>query len=76
MPQVFKVYTGDATFYFQMGKLYREPYLKRVFKKKIRQCRSCATDFELFPGLVLEDGKGNLWKPELQVHLIPVNPED
>ncbi len=76
MKQVFKVHTGDTTFYFQMDKLYREPYLKKVFKKKIRQCATCTTDFELFPGLVLEDGKGKLWKPELQVHLVPFEPEE
>jgi len=72
MAQVYKVRTGDTTFYFQMGKLYRESYLRRIFKKKIQQCVTCGNDIELFPGLVLEDGAGKRWKPELQVHLVPM----
>ena len=74
--QVFQVYVGDTTLYFMQGKLYQESRLRRIFRKKIRQCHRCAFDIELFPGLVLQDGEGNLWKPELQVHLVPVKPEE
>lgn len=66
----YVVHTGDTTFYFECGRLYRESYLKQVFKKRIKHV-------ELFPGLVLRDGSGNLVKPELQVVLVPApEPEE
>jgi hypothetical protein len=66
----YVVHTGDTTYYFEHGRLYRQSYLNRVFKKKI-------APVELFPGLVLRDGQGNLWKPELQVTLVPAEePEE
>lgn len=76
MSQTFKVRVGDTTYYFAANKLYQDSYLRQVFKKKIQQCHSCANPIELFPGLVLEDEKGKLWKPELQVHLVPFEPEE
>lgn len=65
----YVVHTGDTTYYFEFGRLYRLSYLKRVFKKKVAHV-------ELFPGLVLRDGSGNLFKPELQVQLVPIKPEE
>jgi hypothetical protein len=65
----YLVHTGDTTYYFEHGRLYSQSYLNQVFKKRINHV-------ELFPGLVLRDGAGNLFKPELQVVLVPVEPEE
>jgi hypothetical protein len=72
----YKVHTGDAFHYFGFGHVYKAGYLKTVFKKAIQQCSRCTHPFEVFPGLVLEDSNGVLWKPRLQVELVPVTQEE
>lgn len=66
----YLVHCGDATFYFQFGRLYSLSYLKQVFKRTVN--RRLFDDIDLFPGLILRDGSGKLWKPEVQVKLVPV----
>ena len=66
----YVVHTGDTTYYFEHGRRYKKTYIRQVFKKKV-------APIELFPGLVLQDEEGNLFKPELQVVLVPVvEPEE
>ena len=68
----YVVHCGDAHLYFAFGHLYRLTQLEEVFKRKVQPLQE-----EFFPGLVLKDAKGNLWRPELQVHFVPVlEPEE
>lgn len=68
--QQYVVHTGDTSYYFEHGREYKASYLKQVFRKRTEQ-------IELFPGLILEDEDGNLFKPLLQVTLVPVpKPEE
>lgn len=71
----YVVHTGDATRYFKFGKRYRLSYLRGVLNDRITACVSCTHPIELFPGLVLEAPDGQLLKPEIQVRLVPVEPE-
>jgi hypothetical protein len=71
----FTVHTGDATLYFEHGRTYQQPYVRQVFRERIKQCPRCSHPYELFPGLVLQDETGSLWKVKLQATLIPVKPE-
>ena len=64
---VFQVHCGDAHHYFGYGRLYRQSHMRRIFTERVERIR-----VEFFPGLVLKDGQGNLWKPELHVELVPV----
>ena len=70
----YVVHCGDSTFYFQYGRMYRLSYLKQVFEKMIN--RRLFDDIDLFPGLILRDGKGRLWKPEVQVKLVKLVPAE
>ena len=66
----FVVHCGDSQFYFQFNRMYQLSYLKKVFRRRIAHV-------ELFPGVVFRDDAGQLWKPEVQVNLIPVEePEE
>lgn len=68
----FVVHCGDASLHFAYGKLYRQTYLNKVFKKTLDPFVG-----KFFPGLVFRDGAGNLVKPELRVVLVPVTkPEE
>lgn len=70
-----KVYVGDADYYFRAGSEYNLSYLRQVFRNRIKKCEVCKEPFEIFPGLVLEDSNGRLWKPKLEVQLVPAKPE-
>jgi hypothetical protein len=72
----FTVYTGDATLHFEYGRSYKQSYLKHVFRERIKQCPACSHPYELFPGLVLKDEKGDLWKVKLKAVFMPVKPEE
>jgi hypothetical protein len=61
--QSYIVHRGDATFYFEFGRLYLLSYLKQIFRKKIQHCSACEHPIELFPGLILRDGEVKLWRP-------------
>jgi hypothetical protein len=66
-----RVHVGDAHLYFKEGSEYTLSYLRQVFRKRIRQCENCKEPFELFPGLMLEDGNGKLWEIKLEAHIVP-----
>jgi len=69
MPRTSKRYlveVGDDHFFFPYGKEITETQLRRAFEKWIEPLQS-----ELFPGLKLRDGNGQLLKPKLRVELIP-----
>ena len=67
----YTVHTGDTSYYFAHGRSYVWSYLKRVFRKRISPIDNP------YPGLVLRDDEGTLWKPELQVVLVPApEPEE
>ena len=70
------VHQGDAHLYFSEGTEYTLSYLRQVFRKRIKQCESCKEPFELFPGLILEDGNGRQWILKLEVQLVPNKPEE
>ena len=74
--QSYIVHTGDATLYFECGRVYRAQYMRDIFRRKVQQCARCTHPTELFPGLVLRDGAGDLWTPKLRVILVPVKPEE
>ena len=61
---------GDASFYFEEGRLYNERYLKEVFKRRLLE-RLANNDPDIFPGVRFRDGAGNLVKPQVQVVLVP-----
>lgn len=54
---------------FTFGSMWRLSHLMNRLNELLAR-----VDF--VPGLVLRDGKDVLWKPELQVHLVPVEPEE
>ena len=66
----YVIHCGDAEFRFSFGKLYRWSYLKQVFEERLKPF---ADNF--LPGLVLKDGAGQLWKPEVMVEMVPVTEE-
>lgn len=70
------VHQGDAHLYFEEGDEYTLSYLRQVFRKRIKKCESCKEPFELFPGLILEDKDGRLWKLKLEAQLVPYKPEE
>lgn len=70
------VHQGDAHLYFEEENEYALSYLRQVFRKRIKKCEACKEPFELFPGLVLQDSNGKLWKPKLEVQLVPAQPEE
>ena len=70
------IYQGDAHLYFEEGDEYALSYLRQVFRKRIKKCEACKEPFELFPNLVLQDSNGKLWKPKLEVQLVPAKPEE
>lgn len=69
--KTYLIHCGDCEFYFKFGALYKWSYLRRVFQKRINQY---AENF--FPGLVLRDGQGKLWKPTIAVVLEPAGETD
>ena len=70
------VYRGDAHLYFEEGSEYALSYLRQVFRNRIKKCEGCKEPFELFPGLILKDSDGRLWRPKLEVQLVPHKPEE
>lgn len=70
------VYRGDAHLYFEEGDEYALSYLRQVFRKRIKKCEACKEPFEVFPGLLLQDRDGRLWKAKLEVQLVPYKPEE
>jgi hypothetical protein len=71
----YVVHCGDSQYYFQFGRMYRLSYLEKVFQKEL--AKRLFDDPTLFPGLVLRDGSGQLWKPDVRVTLVPVEkPEE
>ena len=72
----FQVYCGDATLYFEAGRIYRWDRLKKIYRERIKQCPSCAHPYELFPGALFADGAGKIWKVQLQAIMVPAEPEE
>jgi len=70
------VHSGDAHLYFSENDEYALSYLRQVFRKRIKKCEACKEPFEVFPHLVLKDREGRLWKPKLEIQLVPYNPEE
>jgi hypothetical protein len=71
------IYQGDAHLYFEEGDEYTLSYLRQVFRKRTTKCEGCKEPIELFPHLVLQDADGRLWKPKLEVQLVPTErPEE
>jgi len=68
--KAYRVDCGDASFYFEQGRLYNEKYLQEVFRKRLLE-RLANNDPDLFPGVRFRDGAGKLLKPQVQVVLVP-----
>jgi len=73
---ILRVYRGDTDLYFEEKRKYKLSYLKQVFRRRVQCCPRCSLSLELFPHLILQDGEGNLLKPELRIELVPYKPED
>lgn len=67
----YQVHCGDAWRMFTYGTWWKLTHLTEKLNDFLR-------GIEFTPGLVLRDEKGHLWKPVLQVHLVPADetPED
>lgn len=65
----YKVHVAGIWRKFTFGTLWRQSLLFEKF-------RSMAGKIEFFPGLILQDGQGDLWKPKLHVELVPYIPEE
>jgi hypothetical protein len=72
----FTVHTGDSLYYFEHGRSYQQSYVRQVFRERLKRCPACSHPYELFPGLVLKDDNGDLWKVKLRATLMPVKPEE
>ena len=73
MPRLprFTVRAGDSDFYFRFGRELKQSEVEQIFDSRIAALRST-----IFPGLVLQDETGGLWRPALQVALVPVEVAD
>jgi hypothetical protein len=69
---VYQVSTADAQSelgygLFHYGEIHRKSYIQRVFNRRLESVKQ-----EFFPGLVLQDGKGDIWKPVVRVELVHI----
>jgi hypothetical protein len=75
MPKVkvprYVVHCGDADLYFKYGKLVSGAQVQKAFERRIKLFGNRIDSAEFFPGLVLRDAQGGLWKPEIVVEREP-----
>lgn len=66
----YRVDCSDTHRRFKFGTQYRWSYVRQIFRRQIMEFET-----KFFRGLRLEDEQGNLWQPQIQVTLVPVQKE-
>jgi len=76
---VYRIWCGDEAFHFRFNNRfsYKASTITSTIRKAMQSCRRCGGQTDFARGLVVEDENGNLWKPQIQVVLVPVEtPEE
>jgi len=66
----FTIFQGGVRDHFLFGRSYDATYLRQVFNKELQPFANT-----FFPGLILQDDAGNLYKPKVIVAFIEHTPE-
>ena len=76
---LYRIWCGDDAYHFRFNNRlsYKESTILSTIHKSMQNCRRCNCPTDFARGLVVEDANGQLWKPQVQVVLVPVeNPEE
>jgi hypothetical protein len=74
----YRIWCGDEAFHFQFNNRlsYSASTILSTIHKAMQSCRRCRCPTDFARGLVVEDANGNLWKPQVQVILVPVETQE